>query len=84
MKCDVKKKGKKIVTLCQPMRRCGAELRGVLKSGREKTDNSTGKTIDGRSAAAWRQIDFAPLCNARGTGGGDERAAEFFRSGGLP
>ena len=55
----------------------------VLKSLCEKTNCETGKNFDGRGAAAWGQIDLAPVRDAGGLGGGDERAAEFFGGGGL-
>ena len=61
-----------------------ANLSGVLKSWREKTNCVAGKTFDGRRAAAGRQIDFASLRHAGGFGGRDQRAAEFFGGGGLP
>ena len=56
----------------------------MLKSSREKTNGTTGETFDGRGAASGGQIDFASLCDARGAGGGRQRTAELFRSGGLP
>ncbi len=59
-------------------------LGGVLEFACEKGDDSSGEAFDRRAGAAGRQVYFAPLCDAGGACGRDERSAAFFCCRGLP
>jgi len=58
-------------------------LGGVLEFACEKGDDSSGEAFDRRAGAAGRQVHFAPLCDAGGACGRDERSAAFFCCRGL-
>jgi hypothetical protein len=61
-----------------------SEDRGVLEFAREERNDSSGEVLDRRAGAAGGQIHFPSLCDVGGAGRGEERAAAFFLSRGLP